>query len=204
MHLHPSGHAPIIALVKVDMILRRRLADTLPAAGIPDGRIGHPQYAFALEPRVCIFDLAYLGKLLVRRPLHALVWRTGTAVQLHDAVGHTVIVDGPPCAGKRLCVAEVVAAIDLPLLRNVKRLDHMGKASVAVVLRIVDKFLEELARINIPAPVQIHLAQPLRQRQQILVVFRLAFHQRRVIRHLCLNKAVVFRLFLFLKVPVDK
>lgn len=70
VHLHPPRDASVIAPCEVYPVPQGRLIDAFSPAGIPNCRIGHSVNGPPLQPRVGLFDLPYLGKLLLRGPPH--------------------------------------------------------------------------------------------------------------------------------------
>ena len=82
VHLHPAGNALVVAPAEVHPMPRRDLLNTLPALGVPDGRIGHAGDHLALQPAMLRLDPVDLREHLVRRPLNPGVRLPRTPVQL--------------------------------------------------------------------------------------------------------------------------
>ena len=91
-----------------------------------------------------------LGKLPVRRPLDALVRRLRTPVKFQNAVNNSIVVNCPPCTGKRLSIPEVITPADCPSLIRRKWLDHMRPLPVLIMLRRIAEVLKELSLVHIP------------------------------------------------------
>ena len=128
------------------------------------------------------FNGTDLRKHLLRRPLEPLVGLPCAAVEFQNPVGHPVRVYGPPAAGEGPVVAPVEAAVDSPMLRDLKGVDDMGEAAVPIVLGVVPEFFEELALVYIPAAVEPGFPQLRRELFQGTQIFRLAFHQGLVVQ----------------------
>ena len=101
-------------------------------------------------------------------------------------------------------VAPVEAAVDGPVLRDLKGVDDMGEAAVPIVLGVVPEFFKELALVYVPAAVEPGLPQLRRELFQGTQIFRLAFHQGLVVRAQGLDEGIVLRVLLFRKIPVDE
>ena len=204
MALHPARDALVVARRKIHAVPRRRLRHAFPARGVPDRRVRHARDLPALEPRMLRLNPPDLGKLPVRRPLDALVRHPRASVKLQNAVDHAVVIDRPPRTGKRLSIPEVIAPADRPPLVRRKRLDHVRPLPVLIVFRHVAEVLKKLPLIHVPRPIQPRLAQLRRQRFQLLQILRLLPHQRPVVRHQSLHKAVILRLLSRLEPAVDE
>ena len=202
--LHPARNTIVVARREVNAVSCRCLRHAFSARSVPDRRVCHAGDLLPGQPWMLSLHLRDLLKLHIRRPLDAGVRLARASVKLQNTVDHAVVIDGPPRAGERLSVSEVVAPADRPTRIWRERLDHMGVLPCPVSLRVVDKVLEELALVNVPPALQPCLPELFRQLLQRLDVLRLRLHERLVVGHKRLDERVVLRLFAFLKNSVNE
>ena len=212
MHLHPPGDPVIDTWGEVHPVLDARVRHAVSLAPVPDRRVSHADDLPPFEPRVLPLNPPGLLHLLVNRPLDALVWGLGAAVELQYAVQHSVIVHGPPAEREGLAIAPVVGAVNGPAPGYVKWLNHMTPPALPPKLLRVSfvrrwiwaKVLKKLPLVHVPPTIEPGLPDLWRQLFQAPEVFRLGLHERPVVRHKSLDKGVVLRVLPVLKLSVHK
>ena len=204
MHLQPSRESLVVAGREMHIVACCHLCNRLTGLSIPDSRVCHTNNLLILQPSMFCLNAVDLAEHLVRCPLHTFVGSLGASIQLQYAVGNTVCIDSPPAAGEGLCVAPVEAAVDLPVVRDLKWINDMGEGSVLVMLRSIHKVLKELTLEDIPATMEPRLTQFGRQRLQFGHILRVGLHHGLVVLHQSLCEAVVLRNLFIIILPCDE
>ena len=170
MELHLSRKAGVVARCPENIVrvLFLHGGNALALALVEDRRVGHALDVSAPQHRVVFLRLFDHPRLLHRVDFRALVGRPGAAVQLLDAVQPALFVRRVPSHRKRLCIAKIVPAPDLPVRRDAERRDDVGPALILIVGRVVAPFGEHLPAKAVPAAVQKRLLLRLRQACQVV------------------------------------
>ena len=185
VHLHLARQTGVVAghpVQKVRPPLHHG-GDALAPALVEDGRVGDALNDSAPEHRVVLLGLPDAPCLLHRVDAQAIVGASGAAVQLLDAVEPPFLVRRVPPHREGLRKAEIVAPVDLPVLRDGERRDDVGPALVFVVVRVVPPLGEHLPRKAVPAAVEQRLLFGLRHGREAGQIVRVIFQKGGVVEN---------------------
>ena len=206
MHLHPSWNALVVSRSEEHFLFQCHLVYRLSATFVPNRWICYALYALAFKIRMFVFNSPDFFELFRRLPLNTLVWCFRATVQLGYSVYNTFLINRPPANAEWFGVSKVVAAVYIHLSDRLgwQWINHMRPSSVNIMIRIINKLFEKLSFKYVPVAFQPCLADLGWQCFQLFDVVWVASHQRFVICHKALDKAIFVRIFVDVKFAINK